>query len=387
MISGNSSGHRLNNKAGEVSLVDSSTNEWTVTHDFAFAFGGAELVTSVLSRDLLPGAPVVTVGGSRKVLEQISGSRNKSRRVVGFVSGNTYRYLLPLYPFIVRAFPNVRGNVLASSYAFAHGIRCTGSKVVYCHSPLRQAWSGSELYSGAGAFSERLAVRIFGPYLRWFDRRFAKDVDVFIATSRAVKERIERYYDVSNVVLIPPPLKLPELSDPIPHHARGESFLWVGRVIEPYKRLGLVLDVMRARPDLHLDVVGDGRDLKMLRADAPTNVTFLGWQGKASLSFLYANAAALLFGSEDDFGIVPVEAMACGTPVIAYGAGGALDTVVHGQSGLLFHSQTPESMLGAIKEFESMEWNSESIAKNTRERFSKESFLERMRVITNGTFS
>lgn len=367
--------------------MDNSRSQWTVTHDFAFAFGGAELVTSVLSQDLLPGSPVVSVGGDRVVLRQISGSNSSPRRLVRFVTGVTYRYFLPIYPLVVRAFPSVQGNVLASSYAFSHGIRCTGSKVVYCHSPMRQAWSGSEVYSGQGALPERLAVRLFGPYLRWFDRRIAKDVDVFVATSRAVKDRIELYYNVSNVELIPPPLNLPDMPELIPHHARGKSLLWVGRVIEPYKRLGLVLDVMRARPDLHLIVVGDGRDLKMLRSTTPDNVTFLGWQDKDSLALLYANAAALLFGSEDDFGIVPVEAMASGTPVIAYGAGGALDTVIHGQSGLLFPNQTAESMLSAIEEFESVEWNSEAIAKSTRERFSKETFLERMRVIINGTFS
>ena len=160
---------------------------------------------------------------------------------------------------------------------------------------------------------------------------------------------------------------------------------WVPRGIadDLYKRLGLLLEAFREVPGRQLVVAGDGRDRQHLQRTAPSNVRFLGWQSATEVAALYNRARALLFPSEDDFGSVPVEAMACGVPVLAYGSGGALDTVVPESTGLFFDEHTSAAVAKSIMQFEAMDWDEDAIVAHSR-RYGIGTFVSRMRQVLEG---
>ncbi|MFI7589558.1 glycosyltransferase [Spongisporangium articulatum] len=356
--------------------VDLRPTDWTVTHDFAFVFGGAEWVTRVLSEQLLPGSTTKVLTGDPTISARLNAQGAVTQVLPEWVNKETYRLATPLYPRMISRLPRIEGNVLASSYAFAHHLRGTGRTVVYCHSPLRQAWTGSAAYQQQGPVVERAATRLLGANLRRRDSEAAAQADTYIATSRAVQRRLAAFYGRDDAPIIPPPV-----DDSIFYRTdtpREDFYLFVGRITEPYKQLGLLLRTFGYLPRKRLVVVGDGRDRARLEARAPGNVTFLGWQSPTEVAALYNRARALIFPSEDDFGLVPVEAMSCGLPVIAYGAGGALDTVEAGTTGLFFHQQTPVMVTKAITEFEALDWDEELVIRRAA-RFSRAAFLDRMR--------
>jgi glycosyltransferase involved in cell wall biosynthesis len=165
---------------------------------------------------------------------------------------------------------------------------------------------------------------------------------------------------------------------------REDFYLFVGRITEPYKRLGLLLEAFRQMPDRRLVVVGDGRDRLRLQRTAPSNAHFLGWRSATEVAALYNRAHALLFPSEDDFGLVPVEAMACGLPVLAYGSGGALDTVVQECTGLFFDEQTPAAVIKSIMQFEELDWDEDAIVAHSR-RYGLGAFVSTIRQILEGS--
>lgn len=343
-----------------------------------FVPAGAEVVTSALANDVLGGAPVRYIAGSTDVASSLrlpAGSAPLLPHAL-FTEGN-YRYFAPLYPALLRSLPPVRGNVLASSYAFAHHLRCTGIKIVYCHSPLRQIWSGADAYQSEGALLTRLGLRLTTPLLRRLDRSGSGTATGYIAASRAVASRIEEYYGISQVPVVTPPVDdtvfrlQPELD-------RGQKYLWVGRITEPYKRLRVVIEAFRGLPELNLNVAGDGPHREELERIAPPNVKFLGWKSKDEIADLYALARGIIFASEDDFGLVPVEAMSCGASLIAYNGGGAAETVVDGKSGILFDAPTPNSLRAAIKQHAATSWDGAIIAE-TATRYSLGTFVMAMR--------
>ncbi|SEP22773.1 glycosyltransferase [Trujillonella endophytica] len=346
---------------------------WSVSHDYAFHFGGAELVTRALCMDVLDSPDLIAMAGRPEVLAEMSRGRHRTV-LPAQCNEKVARGMAPVLPWLTQG-TVVEGDLLASSYAFAHHIPCTGRKVVYCHSPLRQAWSGTQQYRNFGPRLERLGVTLTHGYFRRVDSRASRTADCFIAPSTAVKARVQRYYERLSVTVIAPPYDaatfcLPEM----PPERDPDSFLFVGRIVEPYKQLSLVLDAFRELPEATLTVVGDGRDRERLEAVAPPNVRFLGWKSGAELRDLYARSAALVFPSEDDFGIVPVEAMACGTPVVAFGRGGARDTVVHEETGVLFEEQTVGSLLRALGVARAAEWKAEEVSRLTTDRFGPERF-------------
>jgi len=357
--------------------------DWTIAHDFSFVFGGAELVTKVLGQSVLPDAHVIYLGGDPSVASKMNANAQK---IIGAdLTESTYRWILPLYPAMLARLPAVEGNLLASSYAFSHHLKCTGRKIVYCHSPLRQIWSASEEMRNSARTPERLALRAFGRYLRSVDTRVAKNAHGYIATSTAVQSRIRAYYDYRSVPIVAPPLDLPALDrdNAVVSASERNGLLWVGRAIEPYKKLALLVEAMRQMPDQSLDVAGDGRDLPAIRHNAPSNVKFHGWLSGPELHNLFARAKLLVFPSEDDFGITVVEAQSFGTPVVAFRAGGALDTVREGFNGLFFDEQTPTSITAAVRNALSEEWQHTAISEDTRRRYSEQRFVSQMREALN----
>jgi glycosyltransferase involved in cell wall biosynthesis len=170
----------------------------------------------------------------------------------------------------------------------------------------------------------------------------------------------------------------------VEHAPVGGRYAWVGRITEPYKQLGLVISAFSELPDLELFVVGDGRDRPALEKGAPSNVRFVGWQSRGEIASLYGSVDGLIFPSEDDFGLVPVEAMMAGVPVIAFGAGGALDTVIANETGLFFYEQTTSALVAAIKRARAMSWDAKQIRLSALKRFDRAVFLSSLSEVLVG---
>lgn len=351
---------------------------WTVVHDFAFVIAGAERVTAVLANDVLDGAPVRVIGGSDDVMRAMDIRGGVERLLPkALVRPGSFRALTAAYPWLLGQLPPVEGNVLCSSYAFAHHVRCTGLKVVLCHTPLRQVWSDRDAYLAAAALGERAYIRMFEGLLRYADKRAAESAVAYIAVSRHVQQRLARHYGIRNSLVISPSVEPSFTRDDVLGREARSYFLWVGRITEPYKRLGVVIDAFRDS-DHQLIVAGDGEDRGRLEAGAPSNVRFVGWQTQEQLGQLYRGAVAVIFPSKDDFGLVPVEATAAGTPTLAYSDGGALETVLPGRTGLLFGRQTPAAIRDVVAECLDRDWDYASIRASAA-RFSEFRFVRRLR--------
>lgn len=324
-----------------------------ITHDFAEVYGGAERVTEVLAQEF-PDAQVWTILGRESIAERmgISGRWHAMlparERLL-----KRFRLLTPAYPALIasRRLPEA-DVVLSSSYAFAHYMRTVNDapQVCYCHSPLRFAWSMTDAYQSiwsSGSVGD-LGFRTLAGAMRRADRRAAGRVQEYLTQSPYTANQIERFYGKPAKVIGAPidcSLFTPSTRE------REDFYLIVGRLIEPYKRVGIAVEAFR-KLGLPLVVAGAGPALDELRRSAPPNVTFLGQQDDKSVVDLMQRARALLFPSQDDFGLVPVEAMACGTPIIAYRGGGATHTVVDGLTGTFFEEQTAEAIEQAIRDFD-----------------------------------
>jgi glycosyltransferase involved in cell wall biosynthesis len=268
-----------------------------------------------------------------------------------------YRKLLPLFPWAVSRLRVAPCDlVLSSSHAVAKGVRPPPGAVhlCYCFTPMRYVWDQADAYLGRG-LRRALAWPLAASLRRWDRRTSGPDrVHRFVAISEAVADRVRRHYG-RRASVIHPPVDVDRFA---PRPEGPEDFyLLVGGFV-PYKREDLALEAFRGlgRP---LVVVGDGPGRRRLEAKAPPRTRFLGRVDDAILADLYARCRALVYPQEEDFGIVPVEAMAAGRPVLAYGAGGALDTVIppgdpagRAPTGLLFRPQRPEALADAVRRFE-----------------------------------
>ncbi len=281
-----------------------------------------------------------------------------------------------LLPLMNRAFHSFDLSgfdlVLSSSHACAKNVRTEALHVCYCHTPMRYAWEEGFL---EGEEVGRLTRLLLPPLLAWLrrvDRAGAQGPDVIVANSSHVAERVRRFYGREAVVVNPPVDVEHYLSLP---RAGGGGYLTFGRVV-PYKRVDLAVAAC-SRLGRALTVAGDGRALAALRAQSPPGVEFLGSVPSERRDSLLTQARALLFPGEEDFGIVPVEAQAAGVPVIAYGVGGASETVVDGRTGVLFGEQTPEALAAAIERFEALSLEEQAVRENAR-RFGRERFRSEM---------
>ncbi|MFZ8758371.1 glycosyltransferase [Microbacterium sp. HMH0099] len=342
----------------------------TLGHDFFFQFGGAERVTSTLANETFAGSAVIALGGDQRIMRELQLERTKIIGSAG-LNANNYRTRSLAAPVKLHR-ELIEGNLISSSYAFIHHLRATGLHLVYCHSPLRQIWSGRGDYA-RGRLANRLALRgVSGP-LRKIDRAAARRADAYVATNKVVASRVTEFYGVIPYAIVPPPIDDRFFSEPI---ERGETYVWAGRIVEPYKRLGLVIEAFR-NTKRQLVVVGDGRDRARLESAAPPNVTFVGRKKTSELASIFAGSKALIFPSEDDFGMVPIEAMASGTPVIAWDGGGPAETVREGV-GIRFREPTTTALHAALTAFESQDWDPREIHAYAK-KFSTSEFSGRMR--------
>ena len=350
-----------------------------ITHDFMETFGGAERVTAELAA-AFPDAPVIALLARESVVARM-GLRGRVEAVLPEKQSllRNYRLLTPILPALAdRAEMPECDVVVASSYAFAHRLRPSPETpvVCYCHSPLRFAWSMTDSYRQEWSRG-RLSGAAFGllaAAMRRSDRGIAQGVTQYLTQSPYTADLIEDFYG-RDAGIVPPPVdtQLFRPSDQPP----GDYYLLCGRLIEPYKRVGMVLDAFRDLPE-KLIVAGDGPALESLRRDAPPNVEFLGALEDHDLVPLMQHCRGAVFPSQDDYGLIPVEVMATGRPVLAFGQGGALHTVRPGVTGSFFYEQTPAALADALRTFRPESFDPQQIRAHA-EQWGRETFHERIR--------
>ena len=296
---------------------------------------------------------------------------------------------LPLMPAATRSL-NLDGYdlIVSSESGPIKGIRkpAGARHICYCHTPMRYVWDMYDDYYRSAGVGGKIAMKLFTPYMRREDLKSAESVDTFVANSAFVADRIKRIYDRDSVV-VHPPVDIEFFTEPgaLPQSFPFESksyYLYAGE-LRDYKRPDLAVEAC-LKMNRKLVVVGNGRMRERLlrRVEARNNVIFLGRVSDDELRGVYSNAKALLFPGIEDFGIVSVEAQAAGVPVIAFGKGGALETVVDGKTGCFFNEASFHSLCSAIEHFESINWE-ESLCRRNAMRFSRNEFLNQMKQILN----
>jgi len=266
-----------------------------------------------------------------------------------------YRYYLPFAPLAIEQFDlSDHDVVVSSSYAVAKGAltRSDQLHVSYVHSPIRYAWDLYHEYldeNGVGSRLRNLLARPILHYMRLYDVCTAPRVDVFVANSHHVARRIWKRYRRRPHVIYPPV----DVERFTLQCEKEDYFLTMSRLVS-YKRVDLVVRAFNEMPGKQLYVIGDGPERERIERLAGPNVEVLGYQPDEAVTHYMENARAFVFAAEEDFGIVPVEAQACGTPVIAYGRGGATETVVPGETGLFFRRQEVDAVRKAVGEFEDL---------------------------------
>jgi glycosyltransferase involved in cell wall biosynthesis len=324
-----------------------------VVHEWLTIPGGSEKVVQAIL-ELVPHAELFTSVYDPAPWPPIITDRPVHASFLNRVPGATEHYtrLLPLMDLAFRAFDLSRFDlVISSNHACAKNVRTPSGvpHVCYCHTPMRYAWDPSMLEDEAlGPIARRIAP-VGTAWLRRVDRKRAAGPDVFVANSRFVAARIKNAYGRESEV-IHPPVHIDEMLATT--RDVRDAYLVFGRVV-PYKRVGVAVEACE-RLGRRLLVAGDGRDLERVRELAGVHTQFLGHVADEELPRLFSQARAMLFPGLEDFGMVPVEAQAAGLPVIAYGEGGVSDSVIDGETGVLYRPGTVDGLAGGIERFESL---------------------------------
>jgi glycosyltransferase involved in cell wall biosynthesis len=330
-------------------------------HDWLNGMRGGEKVLEVLC-ELYPQADIYTLLYEP---DKISDTIRKHRVHTSFIqqlplAKKYYRHYLPLFPVAVEQFDLREYElVISSSHCVAKGVLTEPGTphICYCHTPMRYAWEQYQEYFQPErlGFFKRWFIPLAISRLRVWDVVTAQRVDAFIANSAHVAKRIKNYYNREAIVVHPPveAEKFKIVSSP-------EDYYFTLSALVPYKRIDRAIEAFNSLKK-KLIIVGDGPEYRRLRKTAGKNITFIRVCEQAKLRDLYANCRAFVFPGEEDFGITPLEAMASGRPVIAYGKGGVLESVVEGKTGVFFREPTAASFVQAVARAETIAWNAEEI--------------------------
>ena len=338
-------------------------------HDWLTGMRGGEKVLEVIC-ELFPNAPLYTLLHTKGAMSgRIEGMDIRTSFMQSLpMIHKKYRQYLPLMPAAVESFDFSDYDLLLStSSAVAKGARPAKGAlhICYCHSPMRYIWDQYDDYFGAGraGLLTRAAMRAVVPYLRRWDVRTSGRVTHFIANSHNVAERILRLYGRTADVL-----HAPVDTEQFPLSKSTQGYFLIVSALVPYKKVELAILVFN-ESGKKLIIIGKGPEQKALQFMARRNIEFLGWQSGEALAKYYAGCTALIFPGVEDFGIVPLEAMACGKPVIAFAKGGALETVIgHGRNstGIFFSEQSTESLRDALELFENRRFDPNAIREHAR---------------------
>lgn len=350
-----------------------------LVHDYLNQYGGAERVLEAIV-EIFPNAPIYTLIYSPK---HIRGAFSDKKIHTSFLqkiplAKSHHRAFPLLMPIAIEKFNLSKYDIILSdSASFAKGIvtKPETLHVCYCHTPPRYAWDDSHKYIREFAMFPlaKIFVPIFMNYIRLWDREAAMRVDEFICNSKFVSKRIQKYYKKKAKVIYPP-VDTKKFS---PSNKRpNDYFLMVGRLLA-YKKFDIAIKAFN-KLKLPLKIIGEGPERKKLETMANKNIEFLGEKHNRELEKYYQNCKALIFPQEEDFGLVAIESMACGRPVIAYRGGGALESVKEGETGIFFDEQNSESLIDAVKNFKFDKFNLQKIRAHALV-FDKELFKKKIK--------
>lgn len=378
-----------------------------VVHDFLYCYAGAERVLEQILR-VFPDADLFSLfdfleDDQRGFIQEKEAQASFIQRLPW--ARRNHRIYLPLMPLAVEQLDVTRYElVISSSYVAAKGVLTNADQlhVCYCHTPARFAWDLQQQYLKESGLSsacgdghggvgrglgllrgaKSLLARSVLHYIRNWDVHSAQGVDAFVTNSDYVGRRIRKVYRRAATTIYPPV----DVDYFTPREDKQDFYLTTSRLV-PYKRIDLIVAAFNEMPKRRLIVIGDGPDFERLRDEAAPNVTFMGQQPAEVLRDYLRRAKAFVFAAEEDFGIVLVEAQACGTPVIAYARGGACESVVDGVTGIFFPEQTLESLSEAIEAFEAHgRWDAAAIRQNA-ERFSAARFRAQFRSLVESEWT
>ena len=360
-----------------------------LVHDWLTGMRGGEKVLEVLC-ERFPSASLFTLvhlpGSVSPAIEKLRPRTSFIQRLP--MVARFYRQYLPLFPTAVEQFDLDGYDVIVSvSHCCVKSVVKSGraKHICYCLTPMRYAWDQFDAYFGperVGPIASRVMRPVMARLARW-DRATADRADRYVAISHYVAGRIRRYYNREATVVYPPvdtDFFCP--GDAEPGHNR--SALIVSALV-PYKRIEIAIDACRSA-GVPLTIAGDGPDRARLERMAGSSVRFMGRVSNDEVRDLYRRSAVTLLPGEEDFGIVPLEAQACGRPVVALGRGGALDTVTDGETGVLFDETTVESLAAALTRTAGTAWDSAAIRAHA-ERFSRTRFVREVQHIVDDTLN
>jgi len=363
-----------------------------LVHDWLTGMRGGEMVLEVMC-ELYPDADLFTLVHRRG---SVSATIERHRITTSFVqrlpfAAARYRSYLPLFPTAIEQFAlDGYDLVISSSHCAAKAVVAPGRArhISYCHSPMRYAWDQFEEYFGPARVGARMSRWCYRPLLarlaRW-DAATAPRVHRFLANSRHVAGRIQRYYNRDSTVVYPPVDTTFFHPSPAGTAAIAPASALVVSALVPYKRVDRAIEAC-ALADLPLRIAGDGPDRDRLARQAGDHVTFLGRVSDETLRDEYRAARLVILPGEEDFGIAPLEAQACGRPVVALARGGALETVKNGQTGLLFPEPTAASLADTLRA--ALRWNFDAVhIRDHAETFSRDQHAERLRAVIDDTLA
>jgi len=348
-----------------------------LVHDWLVTLAGAEKVLETIY-ELYP-SPIFTLVADKKNI--LNSKISNAEIYTSFIQKlpnaiKKYRNYLVFFPLAIEQF-NLSDYelVISISTCVAKGVltRSEQIHICYCCTPVRYAWDlyfqylkEAHLNKGIKAFIAKCILH----YIRLWDISTINRVDHYITISKYIAKRIKKIYNRPSTIIYPP-VEVHKFET----YSNKENFYLTASRMVPYKKIDLIVEAFAKMPDKQLIVIGDGPDFKKIKAKAKKNIELLGYQPFDVLKNYMEKAKAFVFAAEEDFGIIPVEAQACGTPVIAFGKGGVLETIQENKTGIFFYKQNIDSLIEAVKKFELLEDHFDcNIIRKNAERFNKDRF-------------
>lgn len=348
-----------------------------ILHDWLTGFRGGERVLEAIC-EMYPDAPIYTLLHLKGTTSPTIESRKIYTSFLDKIPGihTRYRYFLPLMPLAARSIklPKDVDLVISSSHCVIKGVKKPkGAKhISYIHSPMRYIYDQFNNYFGNAKFPVKILAKICRPYLKWFDKNSNKDIDLLIANSHFVKSRIERHYQ-EEAVVVHPFVDLEDFKEVQENPPKKEDFYLMVTALAPNKRVDLAIEAFNEL-GLPLKIIGVGslETTLRLKSKANQNIDFLGNMSRQKVIQYMAKAKAFIFPGVEDFGITPLEAMAAGTPLIAYKKGGVLETLTD-ETATFFEEDNKESLVNAVRTNQSKDFYA---LINRANYFSKNAFKE-----------